>query len=184
MADSFVSKLITELTAKTTEVDTDLIPVADSNGNFFKMTWQKMKQILLGTKDISGVGDGTVTGAISELNTNFSNLLEVISEESSITGAVYSQTTWKNINLGKGTYLIILFLQIKQSSPNRNYLTMYETSSDHYGTLPIADIYNAPENFSNMATTVIRVPNNCGLNISYYTPVSSTVAYHIYRIKQ
>ena len=69
MADSFVSKLITELTAKTTAADTDLIPIADSNGNFFKMTWQKMKQLLLGTKDISGVGDGTVTGAISELNT-------------------------------------------------------------------------------------------------------------------
>lgn len=70
MADSFISKLITELTAKTTAADTDLVPVADSNGNFFKMTWQKMKQLLLGTKDISGVGDGTVTGAISELNTN------------------------------------------------------------------------------------------------------------------
>ena len=69
MADSFVSKLITELVAKTTAADTDLVPVADSNGNFFKMTWQKMKQLLLGTKDISGVGDGTVTGAISELNT-------------------------------------------------------------------------------------------------------------------
>lgn len=70
MADSFVSKLITELTAKTTSADTDLVPIADSNGNFFKMTWQKMKQLLLGTKDISSVGDGTVTGAISELNTN------------------------------------------------------------------------------------------------------------------
>lgn len=70
MADSFVSKLITELTAKTTAADTDLVPIADSNGNFFKMTWQKMKQLLLGTKDISSVGDGTVTGAISELNTN------------------------------------------------------------------------------------------------------------------
>lgn len=70
MADSFVSKLITELTAKTTVADTDLVPIADSNGNFFKMTWQKLKQLLLGTKDISGVGDGTVTGAISELNTN------------------------------------------------------------------------------------------------------------------
>lgn len=69
MADSFVSKLITELTAKTTAADTDLVPVADSNGNFFKMTWKKMKQLLLGTKDISSVGDGTVTGAISELNT-------------------------------------------------------------------------------------------------------------------
>lgn len=70
MADSFISKLITELTARTTAADTDLVPVADSNGIFFKMTWQKMKQLLLGTKDISGVGDGTVTGAISELNTN------------------------------------------------------------------------------------------------------------------
>nr|DAU49191.1 MAG TPA: hypothetical protein [Caudoviricetes sp.] len=73
MADSFVSKLITELTAKTTAADTDLVPIADSNGNFFKMTWQKLKQLLLGTKDISGVGDGTVTGAISELNTKLNN---------------------------------------------------------------------------------------------------------------
>lgn len=73
MADSFVIKLITELTAKTTATDTDLVPIADSNGNFFKMTWQKLKQLLLGTKDISGVGDGTVTGAISELNTKIGN---------------------------------------------------------------------------------------------------------------
>lgn len=70
MADSFISKLITELTAKKNASDTDLVPIADSNGNFFKMTWQNLKQLLLGTKDISGVGDGTVTGAISELNTN------------------------------------------------------------------------------------------------------------------
>ena len=74
MADSFISKLITELTEKTTAADTDLVPIADSNGNFFKMTWQKMKQLLLGTKDISGVGDGTVTGAISELNTKKVNV--------------------------------------------------------------------------------------------------------------
>lgn len=78
MADSFVSKLITELTAKTTAADTDLVPIADSNGNFFKMTWQKMKQLLLGTKDISGVGDGTVTGAISELNTKINNTGESV----------------------------------------------------------------------------------------------------------
>lgn len=78
MADSFVSKLITELTAKTTAADTDLVPIADSNGNFFKMTWQKMKQILLGTKDISNVGDGTVTGAISELNTKITNTEEKV----------------------------------------------------------------------------------------------------------
>ena len=97
MADSFVSKLITELTAKTTAVDTDLVPVADSNGNFFKMTWQKMKQLLLGTKDISSVGDGTVTGAISELNTNsikvktkeYSLTLRLESNISEYIGSVY-----------------------------------------------------------------------------------------------
>lgn len=55
-------------------------------------------------------------GAINELSTDFSNLLEVISEEPSITGAVSSQTTWKNINLGKGTYLIILFADQSEQS--------------------------------------------------------------------
>ena len=81
MADSFVSRLITELAAKTTAADTDLVPIADSNGNFFKMTWQKMKQLLLGAKDISGVGDGTVTGAISELNTNYSYEFAIASNQ-------------------------------------------------------------------------------------------------------
>lgn len=141
------------------------------------------KNIIGSINELKGRCD-TLDTSVSKLNTDFSNLLEVISEESSITGAVSSQTTWKNISLDKGTYLITLFLQIKASSAYRNYLTIYAQASEYYGTLPIADIYNAPENFSNMATTVIRVPNNCGLNISYYTPVSSTVAYHIYRIKQ
>lgn len=141
------------------------------------------KNIIGSINELKGRCD-TLDTSVSELNTDFSNMFEVVSEESSITGAVSAQTTWKNIHLDKGTYLITLFLQIKASSAYRNYLTIYAPSSDFYGTLPIADIYNAPENFSNMATTVIRVPNNCGLNISYYTPVSSTVAYHIYRIKQ
>lgn len=46
MADSFISKLITELTAKTTASDTDLVPIADSNGNFFKMTFAKLKELI------------------------------------------------------------------------------------------------------------------------------------------
>lgn len=77
MADSFVSKLISELTEKTTAADTDLVPVADKSGNFFKMTWKKLKELMLGTKDISGVGDGTVTGAISELNTKKANKISL-----------------------------------------------------------------------------------------------------------
>lgn len=46
MADSFISKLITELTAKTTASDTDLVPIADSSGNFFKMTFAKLKELI------------------------------------------------------------------------------------------------------------------------------------------
>lgn len=65
MADSFVSKLITELTAKTTASDTDLVPIADSSGNFFKMTFAKLKELItselntkiLYTSDISTISD-------------------------------------------------------------------------------------------------------------------------------
>ena len=70
MADNYVGKLLTELTEKTTATDTDLVPVAAKTGTLFRMTLAKLKEIFLGTKDISGIGDGTVKGAISELNTN------------------------------------------------------------------------------------------------------------------
>lgn len=70
MADNYVGKLLTELTEKTTATDTDLVPVAEKTGTLFRMTLAKLKEIFLGTKDISGIGDGTVKGAISELNTN------------------------------------------------------------------------------------------------------------------
>lgn len=179
MADSFISTLITELTAKTTAADTDLVPIADSNGNFFKMTWQKLKQLLLGTKDISSVGDGTVTGAISELNTNFA----VVNEEISITPATAKQITWKNITLPKGTYIITLFLQLKSDSPARNYLAMYANNADFSGTLPLADIYNGTTNFSNTSVNIIRVSKSCTINCAYLTPVSCAVAYHIYKVK-
>lgn len=107
MADSFVSKLITELTAKTTAVDTDLVPVADSNGNFFKMTWQKMKQLLLGTKDISSVGDGTVTGAISELNTKI---------EITLTAGQYNKITNQNCNAVNNHVCLNFEIQLNNGS--------------------------------------------------------------------
>lgn len=69
MADNYVGKLLTELTEKTTATDTDLVPVAEKTGTLFRMTLAKLKELFLGTKDISGIGDGTVKGAISELNT-------------------------------------------------------------------------------------------------------------------
>lgn len=66
---SFVTKIISELSNKNVVSDTDIIQIADSSGNMFKATWAKIKEWLLGTKDISGVGDGSVTGAIKELGT-------------------------------------------------------------------------------------------------------------------
>ena len=76
MADNYVGKLLTELTEKTTATDTDLVPVAEKTGTLFRMTLAKLKEIFLGTKDISGIGDGTVKGAISELNTKLTSTEE------------------------------------------------------------------------------------------------------------
>ena len=56
MADNYVGKLLTELTEKTTATDTDLVPVAEKTGTLFRMTLAKLKEIFLGTKDISGIG--------------------------------------------------------------------------------------------------------------------------------
>lgn len=56
MADSFISKLITELTAKTTASDTDLVPIADSSGNFFKMTFAKLKELITSELNTNSIG--------------------------------------------------------------------------------------------------------------------------------
>lgn len=90
MADSFISKLISELDSKGAASDTDLVPVADSSGNFFKATWAKLKEWLLGTTDISGIGDGTVTGAVNELNTN---MVHIKAYSQSLSGTVAGTST-------------------------------------------------------------------------------------------
>lgn len=82
MADSFISKLITELTAKTTASDTDLVPIADSSGNFFKMTFAKLKELIT-----------------SELNTKLTN---------GFAGGASSGTTNINIDSSNSNYLIVV----------------------------------------------------------------------------
>lgn len=61
MADSFISKLITELTAKTTASDTDLVPIADSSGNFFKMTFAKLKELITSELNTNSIGYNQMT---------------------------------------------------------------------------------------------------------------------------
>ena len=99
MADNYVGKLLTELTEKTTATDTDLVPVAEKTGTLFRMTLAKLKEIFLGTKDISGIGDGTVKGAISELNTKLTN---------GFVGGASSGTTNINIDSSNSNYLIVV----------------------------------------------------------------------------
>lgn len=116
----------------------------------------------------------------SPINTN---CFAVVNEESSITPATTEQITWKNITLPKGTYIITLFLQLKSDSPARNYFAMYANNADLSGTLPLADIYNAPTNFSNTSVNIIRVSNSCVINLAYLTQVSCNIAYRIYKVK-
>lgn len=82
MADSFISKLITELTEKATASDTDLVPIADSSGNFFKMTFAKLKELIT-----------------SELNTKLTN---------GFAGGASSGTTNINIDSSNSNYLIVV----------------------------------------------------------------------------
>ena len=82
MADSFVSKLITELTAKTTASDTDLVPIADSSGNFFKMTFAKLKELItseLNTKLTAGFAGGASSGTTNiNIDSSNSNYLIIV----------------------------------------------------------------------------------------------------------
>ena len=85
MADSFVSKLITELTAKTTASDTDLVPIADSSGNFFKMTFAKLKELIT-----------------SELNTKLDSnffILQNLSDKN-ISDIIASVPNWQCMGIG------------------------------------------------------------------------------------
>lgn len=46
MADSFLFQLVTQFTNKTTAAGTDVVPIADANGNLWKMTFAKLKSLI------------------------------------------------------------------------------------------------------------------------------------------
>lgn len=59
---------ISELSAALTVGDSDVVPMTAS-GNTVKAAASTIKDYMIGTTDISGIGDGSVTGAISALAT-------------------------------------------------------------------------------------------------------------------
>lgn len=60
---------ISQLGAAIAVGDTDLMPIV-SGGNTLKATAAQVKEHSIGNTNISSIGDGSVTGAISELNTD------------------------------------------------------------------------------------------------------------------
>ena len=113
---SFETKIISELSNKSAVSDTDIIQIADSSGNMFKATWAKIKEWLLGTKDISGVGDGSVTGAISQLNTKIVNALIVRTCSGTISINKSSVNTLSVIPPNVDGYLPVGIMQINPTT--------------------------------------------------------------------
>lgn len=60
---------ISQLGAAIAVGDTDLVPIV-SGGNTLKATAAQVKEHSIGNTNISSIGDGSVTGAISTLNTD------------------------------------------------------------------------------------------------------------------
>lgn len=75
MATSFEPIMFSDLTEKTTAPsDADIIVIEDSTATK-KAKWSNLiswikSKLNIGSTDISGIGNGTVTGAINTLNTN------------------------------------------------------------------------------------------------------------------
>lgn len=71
MAFSGITKLISQLTATTSISDTDNLIVGNTDAK--KITWAQIIALIktklnIGNEDISGIGDGTITGALAGLN--------------------------------------------------------------------------------------------------------------------
>ena len=155
MADNYVGKLLTELTEKTTATDTDLVPVAEKTGTLFRMTLAKLKEIFLGTKDISGIGDGTVKGAISELNTNIWckwNAIDYITSNSQSTETL-SLTAQRNVwcQATGYSYWDQTFIAI-----NGYDKITHQTEGDSDGKNRFVDIFPVAKG----TTVSIKKPNN------------------------
>ena len=94
-----------------------------SHATFFQRVSQMFKNIrylykVLGTADISSIGDGTVRGAISTLNSNWSKIGTAAIEVLSGTVPV-PNSTWTTVciyyNLQPGTYLLIAQMSSRKS---------------------------------------------------------------------
>ena len=77
---SFITKLLTEFTEKTTAEDTDLVPVSDTSGNLFKMTFAKLKELLnKNGKYEFTIGDGSVNVQLRKNGNSGTEALSLVS---------------------------------------------------------------------------------------------------------
>lgn len=115
------------------------------------------------------------------LNSNITNLFSLVDGEDSASVEFGKEVNWKTISLPAGRYFVVLKLQLRSAvSNNRHYLAGYLTGAT--GMPPIADIYSGPNNFSNIACTVLDVAESGSIRIAYNNPVACGLGYRIYKI--
>lgn len=111
MATSFEPIMFSDLTEKTTAPsDADIIVIEDSTATK-KAKWSSLiswikSKLNIGSADISSIGDGTVTGAVSALNTKIGNAGSIYTNEVTVTGSG-SWATAANITVPPGKYVVI-----------------------------------------------------------------------------
>nr|DAM59177.1 MAG TPA: hypothetical protein [Caudoviricetes sp.] len=102
MATSFEPIKFANLTEKTTAPsDTDIIVIEDSTATK-KAKWSNLiswikSKLNIGSADISGIGDGTITGAVSALNTKIDNKYVYYRSLADIGITDTASVTWDNI---------------------------------------------------------------------------------------
>lgn len=111
MSTSFEPIKFANLTEKTTAPsDADIIVIEDSTATK-KAKWSSLiswikSKLNIGSTDISGIGNGTVTGAINTLNTKIGNAGSIYTNEVTVTGSG-SWATAADITVPPGKYVVI-----------------------------------------------------------------------------
>ena len=142
---------ISQLGAAIAVGDTDLVPIV-SGGNTLKATAAQVKEHSIGNTNISGIGDGSVTGAISALNTD--KQPKTLDTPLTIGGA--SKTTVEEALGGLNTEtqslssaLTTIKNSIAPTEDGTNYSTSYSKGAQFYHNGVLREVTASSVNTSN-----------------------------------
>ena len=114
-ADNVISFVSSDETEPTEYTDVELLVTGESHNSLLSKISTMFKNIrylykMLGTTDISSIGDGTVTGGLNSLNSNFINLGTIVSSDSGTWASTATNGVWTDgvsAKFTKGLYLVI-----------------------------------------------------------------------------